>query len=417
MIANSASGVKNRTKLFPKKPYRDILYKTIMSLDFIQVAAQIEDMAAQLKAREQEREDRLRYALETLHEKAHDVEALKEKIARSRSKITWLVAGLREGLDQGFKPSPIPDEFLVLASDGSHIDVDRHSPARCYLVNIGNVILRYGDEPNAILESCATLYAGEQDLRLADPLSSRAEPMDRALLAVKRATEECRALANLVEEIPPELPALALLDGSLVLWSLQAHPDFVKEELLNKGFLEALDRIREAGQERSLALASYISLSRSTEVVNALRVAICPHDPVDCDRYCPGRDSARDCDAVAGTEDRNLFGTLLQDGERGPVFTSLSSIVRNYYREHEVHFFYLKVADEIARVEFPKWVLDRGLVDLVHALALDQCQRGQGYPVALSEAHEKAVISGTEREQFQQLVELALSERGLPTTT
>ena len=396
-----------------------MLYSTkqAMSLDFVQVAAQIEDMAAELKASEKEREERFRYALETLHSQAQDLESLKGKIGRS--KTTWLVAGLSEGLNQGFQPDPGPEEFLVLACDGSHIDVDRHSPARCYLINTGSVILHYGDEPDAILESRATLYAGEQDLSLADPVGSRAEPVEGALLGAKRAIEECRALADLVTELPPNIPLLALLDGSLILWGLagQAHADFVKNELLNEGFLKVLDKMGEAGRERTLALASYISLPRSTEVVNALRVAICPDDPVDCDRHCPGRGGARDCDAVASTEDRNLFGLLLRDGERSPIFTSLSSIVRNYYREHEVHFFYLKADDEIARVEFPRWVLERGLVGLVHALVLDQCQRGQGYPVALSEAHEKAVISGAEREQFQQLVELALSERGLPATS
>ena len=58
-----------------------------------------------------------------------------------------------------------------------------------------------------------------------------------------------------------------------------------------------------------------------------------------------------------------------------------------------------------------------GLVDLVQTLVLDQCRRGQGYPVALSEAHEQAVVTGADREQFQYLVELALSEKRLSTIT
>ena len=386
-----------------------------MSLDLVQVVAQIEDMTSQLKAREGEREARLRYALEVLH--SRDLEPLKRKI--EKSKTTWLVAGLEERLDQTFKPLSCPEDFLILATDGSHIDVDRHSPVRCYLINIGSVVLRYGREPDAILESCATLYSGDQDLVLVDPSGSRAEPMERALLGVKRAVEECRALADLAQMLPAELPSLALLDGSLILWGLagQAHPEFVRDELLNKGFLEALSRIKEARGKMKLAVASYISLPRSTDVVNALRIAICPHDPVDCDRHCPGRGSAKECDTVAGIEDRVLFGALLGDGERSSNFTSLSSIVRNYYREHEVLFFYLKVDDEIARVECPRWVADRGLADLVHALVLDQCRRGQGYPVALTEAHEKAVITGPEREQFQQLIEVALEEKMLSATT
>ncbi len=47
-------------------------------------------------------------------------------------------------------------------------------------------------------------------------------------------------------------------------------------------------------------------------------------------------------------------------------------------------------------MEVPEWVARRkDLLDLTHALVLDQCRRGQGYPVALSEAHEQAVVTGS----------------------
>ena len=74
--------------------------------------------------------------------------------------------------------------------------------------------------------------------------------------------------------------------------------------------------------------------------------------------------------------------------------------------------------DEIARVEVPEWVaMKKDLLDLTHALVLDQCRRGQGYPVALSEAHEKAVVTGADREEFWGLVEEALVEEKLPDYT
>jgi hypothetical protein len=49
---------------------------------------------------------------------------------------------------------------------------------------------------------------------------------------------------------------------------------------------------------------------------------------------------------------------------------------------------------------------DAAKLGLTHALMLDQCKRGQGYPVALSEAHEQAVVTGADRENFQKLVEV-----------
>ena len=74
--------------------------------------------------------------------------------------------------------------------------------------------------------------------------------------------------------------------------------------------------------------------------------------------------------------------------------------------------------DEIARVEIPQWVAqDENLLNLTHSLVLDQCRRGQGYPVALAEAHEQAVVTGADRESFWQLVESLLIGEHLPTPT
>ncbi len=40
---------------------------------------------------------------------------------------------------------------------------------------------------------------------------------------------------------------------------------------------------------------------------------------------------------------------------------------------------------------------------------------GKGYPVALSEAHEQAVVTGADRENFWQLVESSLVDEHLPS--
>jgi NurA-like 5'-3' nuclease len=82
-----------------------------------------------------------------------------------------------------------------------------------------------------------------------------------------------------------------------------------------------------------------------------------------------------------------------------------------------VYFFYLKLEDEIARVEIPEWVAQDGKkLGLTHALMLDQCRRGQGYPVALSEAHEQAVVTGSDRQNFLQLMEVWLAEEHMSSS-
>jgi GNAT superfamily N-acetyltransferase len=277
--------------------------------------------------------------------------------------------------------------------------------------------LSYGQNPDATLGSHPSLYSGEEELAIApDGAKGREQPIEGNLLGIKRSVDECHRLVTLAKERPAGSLNLALVDGTLILWGLEAYPDFVTEALLKRGFLSYLTEIEKLNEPtRKVALASYISLPRSTEVVNALRVALCPHDPPDCDRYCSVNET-RDCDAVAGTRDRELFINLLRPGERSDLFSSGSSIVQKHYGGHQVYFFYLRLDDEISRIELPRWVaLDENLLSLTHSLVLDQCQRGQGYPVALSEAHEQAVVTAADRENFWQLVEAALVSEHLPS--
>ena len=66
----------------------------------------------------------------------------------------------------------------------------------------------------------------------------------------------------------------------------------------------------------------------------------------------------------------------------------------------------------------PQWVAQEGgELELTHALILDQCRRGMGYPIAIAEAHEQAVVTGPDREEFKQLLEDALARKRLPVYT
>jgi hypothetical protein len=384
-----------------------------MSLDLSKLISQIVDLATSLKLKEGERQAKLEFALKTLKSSAADLNALKQKVEASKS--TWLVAGLKESIDLRQTAPHCPDDFMVLASDGSHIDVDRHQSAHCFLINIGMAQLQYGRNPDAQLLSFPSLYFKDADVVITSA-EGRQIPIEGQLLGIKRGIEECRWLTERVNELNMDLPLVALLDGSLILWRLaeQIYPDFVISELLLDGLLKYLSRLRELSRRRPLAVASYISFPRSTEVVNLLRLAVCPHQPVDCDRYCSGKFEGRECDVVGGLLDRDLFARLLTPGQRSALFSSRSSVVVKYYGANEVNFFYVRLDGEVARVEVPLWVAENEkLVGLVHSTIWDQCRRGLGYPVALSEAHEQAVVNVADREQFWGLVEQVLSEDGI----
>ncbi|HEX9896532.1 MAG TPA: DNA double-strand break repair nuclease NurA [Dehalococcoidales bacterium] len=383
-----------------------------MSLDLSQVVKQITEMVARLKTRRKERLERITRAVDILHSQADKLDSLKKKIALS--KTTWLVAEPVEVLDKCMPAPDVPTDFTVIATDGSHIDVDRHHAANCFLINIGVVVLRYGANPDAFLDSQPVVYSSDADLMIASPDGLREVPVEGNLLGVKRSVEECRRLAELVRKLPSNSTVLGLMDGSLILWNLEAYPEFVTESLLNKGYLTYLDEIHRLTKDKQIVVASYISFPRSTDVVNALRVAMCPRELVDSDRCSDC--TTRECYSISGVHDRDLFAGILKPGERSVLFISPSKIQKRYGK-HLVYFFYLRLNGEIARVEVPRWVAeDRVKLGLVHTLVLDQCRRGQGYPVALSEAHEKAVVTGADRDNFWRMVDESLVEKHLPVT-
>ena len=73
-----------------------------------------------------------------------------------------------------------------------------------------------------------------------------------------------------------------------------------------------------------------------------------------------------------------------------------------HIREHLVpHFFYMDVGAEIVRIEIPAWIArDEQKINTVAQIILNQSIKGRGYPVALAEAHEQAVVKGPDREFF-----------------
>ncbi len=385
-----------------------------MTLDITQVYSQIEAMAGDIKSRRADYVRRLDVALNTLKTAGSAQDKLKKKIDRART--TWLVAGLREPIGLKQPAAKCPDDYAVVASDGSQIDVDRHHSVRLFLLNIGLVCLQYGSRPEAEFTTLPTLYSDEERLFIRSDDGKQAQ-IEGPLLGLKRDIEECRCLADRVCAMPAAMPVVGLIDGTLIKWKLagQRYEDFVVKHLLDEGLLKQLDRFQVLSREKKAAVASYISFPGSADVVNALRLHLCPYEPVDCDKYCAGKFEGRACDAVGGLADRDIFRRLLSDGERSAVFCSNSSIIKRY-GSHKVCFFYLRLDDEVARVEAPLWVADSSeLLEMVHALVAEQCRKGFGYPVALSEAHEQAVVSGADRAQFWDVVERVMLEGNLET--
>lgn len=332
-------------------------------------------------------------------------------VSLSRERANWLLARPVEPLDTVRDMQTCPSTYALVATDGSHIDLDRHGSVACAVINLGLVYLRYGDQPTAELRSHPQLYYREDDLFLRD--GTRRFAIEGNYLSARRDVEEGVALAQLAEAYLDEsVPAIALQDGTLVRWALAGADRFVQDYFLDR-YLDYLERMR----QRGIAVASYISRPRSPEVVGTIRLMLCPDVDVPNQRgancaVCSDQRAGREpsCMPAQGLVDSDILGAMLAEGQRGPIFVSMSRINLERYGPHLIHFFYLRVQRELCRIEIPAWVAcNPVLVDRIHTLVYDQCDRGQGYPVALARAHEQAVIRGADRRAFAQLVEGSLA--------
>lgn len=329
------------------------------------------------------------------------------------AKPRFLVARTRNPLQEAHPLPAIPADYTVAATDGSLIAPDRHSPVRFYLINIGKVRLTYGAEPDAKLDNEPDLRFEEHDLYVPDEVYR--VQVNESILGVKRACAELRAVADLLDQ---EDEALALQDGTLILWAAESLHDVVRDWAVAE-YVSALRVLR----DRGIPLASYVSAPGASDVMNALRIALCDYPsmgrPIDCN-HCRMRILSEGhtpaCDVLPAVTDRFLFERVarLGVGERSVLFDSASGILDHYDDDLRVQFFFINVGTEIARVEVPRWVgSDARLLDRVHAIVYDQAQKGRGYPVVLQEAHEMAVVGTGDRRLVEEAIERQLAGQGI----
>jgi hypothetical protein len=176
--------------------------------------------------------------------------------------------------------------------------------------------------------------------------------------------------------------------------------------------LQALNRLQALAKSRRLVFSGYVSHTAAANLVNSLRLLACPLEEKVACRHCPGKETGtRPCDEAGLAYDRDLMLEVLRPWERSAVFRSHRSrharTAERWYEEegHEIAYFYLRAGDEIARVELPVWVAaDAQKLGLLHSLLVAQLKAGAGYPLALQEAHEQAVISTGDRRSFEALI-------------
>lgn len=368
-------------------------------LNFTKLSSKISDISLELSQESEASGKRLRKAMEILGLAIENDINLGERLTSNIDKFPWMVARPLEFLKDIV---PLPDinleKFSVVATDGSQITPSHHEIALCYLINVGQILYTYGTGEKPIQESEPFIYDSNNDFTV----TSKKTPSNTSeeVIAIKRMLAEMRELAILCKKAKDRgHPAIAMVDGTLITWNItnQMWPEEYQMQILDK-FLEVLDEVK----AMEVPICGYISNSRRNDFVNLLRVQSCPHPEIDCENLCAKKEA---CDEIVPLYDRQLWLNQLKKGDRSPIFASSAKILEKY-KDHQICFFYINVGqDEIARIEIPRWVADnKYYMDLTHYIVYDQVQKGRGYPISIQEAHNQAVIKGSDRAQFYSML-------------
>lgn len=284
-------------------------------------------------------------------------------------------------LDAHWPIAPHEHPYSVIAVDGSQIYPDKHQGMQCYLINSGIVQFAYGAQSTVKLSSIPAIFTQMDDQSISEDMVN----CRRAEKEFELGLQESRAALKR----DPAVPFVFLCDGSLIFWHLESKSPAIKDRFL-KRYLELLDNF---AQER-IPIAGYISLPKSKELVSLLRNA-------HAQKLVP-TESPDDFNTIV---DSDLMHFFLPQGHRSTIFEHNSALAAHYPEHIRPCFMFLNTGSEIARVEFPQWIArDEAMVERVARIILDQCEKGNGYPIALSEAHEQAVVKSADRELFFRLL-------------
>ncbi len=303
-----------------------------------------------------------------------------------------------------------PAKHTVFATDGSQIAPSHHEIAYCYLINIGRVMLHYGQSLHPLLDNIPEIYYKTEDLYLSRQWGIRTEEW----MGHRRTVSEAEILAEMACRWvnPPGAhhdPNLAMVDGSLIYWFLETLPKEARDTLLPP-ILAAWDKLYAA----KIPLMGYLSSSRSGEATNLLRLLACPFEQPDCHQHCHHRGDRLPCQVLDPIRDATLWSHLLTPGQRSGLWRSSAKILDLYPEHLQIYFCYVHVGSEIGRVEVPRWMAeDQNLLDQALGILLAQVYKGYGYPVALAESHNLAVVRGGDRARFFALLEQQMIRVGL----
>ncbi len=218
------------------------------------------------------------------------------------------------------------------------------------------------------------------------PYSEMQVTLRRYLLEVETLCSQMEQCANARRLGDPVHSPVFFFDGSLVVSFALTMPNPYRDRYITS----ALSLLRTSEQLR-VPLIGYIDTTYARDIITMLRRldALQPQPTL--------RETKKIHDAL-------LWQGRLQWGDRTPaMICARGDILESYgaYRE-SVAFCYLQTTARRppARLEFPRWMLDDGILEPVLDVVRAESIAGNGYPYAIETADAVSVITMQDRDEF-----------------
>jgi hypothetical protein len=240
-----------------------------------------------------------------------------------------------------------------------------HDASRPYVKDARNVVLAPDDPPNEVEEY---VFAESR-------------------LNQCRFSMEMDVAAGRMAQLGSDPPPVVFVDGTLVL-------SFVSRMIppARSVYLDALFRLLEASERYHIPVVGYVDASMASDLATML------HHAFDLPPVSAG--------------DGQLLRGRMEPFDRTIAFRCVRGDVLPMYAERaerdwsqDLYFVYLKTGRDRApaRLDFPHWILEEGLLDHVIDVVRAEAVVGSGYPYALETADAAAVLTTEDRLAFYRL--------------
>jgi hypothetical protein len=234
------------------------------------------------------------------------------------------------------------------------------------------------------------------------PYSEMKVALKRHLLEVQTLCTQMQQLAQARRAGDPLYSPIIFFDGSLIVTFALTMPAPYREQ-----YIASALALLQTSEELRVPLIGYIDTSYARDMVTML---------LRLDSTLP----LSTLRATKKIHDALLWHGHLCWGDRTPAMLSARyDILQHYGTYHDrVAFCYLQTTGHRppARLEFPRWMLDDGVLEPVLDMVRAEVIAGNGYPYAIETADAVSVITAQDRNDFYAQFQAFMERQGIDFT-